>query len=522
MKVVPYKGRQIPSDYFTWAEQLEGKGYEYNEAMDAVLLKGSLEKALKHLVRKPRSKSIKYKLGIMTIVKYPRREHETQVEAELKLMNSSRTDLEEILMKTRSKSFTQADVKEEAKEQRPGHNRAKSTGHQRNKSIGNLRTKSNDVEPGDLRSMDSIVNSASGPSRRTSESFSSQQKKKSIAHLRAKSHGVVEREDSKSVEYSESESARRVPAAPQKSKSVGHLRAKSNNVEPVDVKSNDVEVSESESIRRSSGGTQKSKSIKHLRAKSNNVEPEQKAEDLKVSESEPVRKTPSSGSAQERTKSIGNLRSKSNNIQPSELKAMDLTVTESEPVPIQKVAVRRGSRKGSIVRFSEEVTVYSPTDPLSKTAPFDARGKHARMKSEGVSVADKKEDKPRRPPQVANLLPLEDPVVVAESSPNLSQPDWKRIRQESGEDNKAQAPLPASKFEEFKVVVVEPPKVESAPINSAPVKAPPGSFIDENGNIISIQYLQQLLQSGNDITSILAQRPPTSPKRNHRTMTSLQ
>eukprot|EP00475_Leptophrys_vorax_P026150 TRINITY_DN3671_c0_g1_i1.p1 TRINITY_DN3671_c0_g1~~TRINITY_DN3671_c0_g1_i1.p1 ORF type:complete len:304 (+),score=106.56 TRINITY_DN3671_c0_g1_i1:127-1038(+) len=70
---VDYAGKPIPELFFTWAEDMENRGFDYHEAMDAILEHGSYGNALAWIVNHPRKKALAFKLGLKKVIRYPRR-----------------------------------------------------------------------------------------------------------------------------------------------------------------------------------------------------------------------------------------------------------------------------------------------------------------------------------------------------------------------------------------------------------------------------------------------------------------
>jgi hypothetical protein len=120
-KYVDYKGIDLPQMYYSWAEELEGRNYDYNEAMDAVIHAGSMSGALNYLMFHPRRKSLAYKLGLKKIVVYPRREVqpiqpiEEEVKEPVSSKNSKLKRRHTVAPTVKGKSAPVAEVKEPVK-----------------------------------------------------------------------------------------------------------------------------------------------------------------------------------------------------------------------------------------------------------------------------------------------------------------------------------------------------------------------------------------------------------------------
>jgi hypothetical protein len=70
---VDYNGAALPDVYFVWAEDMESRGFDYHEAMDAIIERGSYGNAMAWIVNHPRKNSLAYKLGWKKVTRYPRR-----------------------------------------------------------------------------------------------------------------------------------------------------------------------------------------------------------------------------------------------------------------------------------------------------------------------------------------------------------------------------------------------------------------------------------------------------------------
>jgi hypothetical protein len=73
-RIVKYSGKPLPEIYFTWAEEIERLGYNYHEAMQAILDHGSYGNALDWVRDHPMSQSLVHAVGIKKFIQYPRRE----------------------------------------------------------------------------------------------------------------------------------------------------------------------------------------------------------------------------------------------------------------------------------------------------------------------------------------------------------------------------------------------------------------------------------------------------------------
>jgi hypothetical protein len=82
--VIDYSGEALPDLYFVWAEDMESRGFDYDEAMDAIIKHGTYGNAMSWIVNNSRKKSLAFKLGFVKVVRYPRRSNLVLVQSETK------------------------------------------------------------------------------------------------------------------------------------------------------------------------------------------------------------------------------------------------------------------------------------------------------------------------------------------------------------------------------------------------------------------------------------------------------
>jgi hypothetical protein len=85
-RIGKYTGKALPEIYFEWAEEIERLGYNYHEAMQAIVDHGAFGNALDWVKDHPMSGSFLHAIGVKKFIVYPRRENAGALIEEHKLI----------------------------------------------------------------------------------------------------------------------------------------------------------------------------------------------------------------------------------------------------------------------------------------------------------------------------------------------------------------------------------------------------------------------------------------------------